>query len=262
MIIGSVAIKHWFPDFPRHPKDLDVIVKDKNDKLDVITNLQVEKLENPVLLKYYEEFPNQITHAYPDVLYTLKISHSFWALQNNSWEKHMWDIQWLKDKGCQLIKPLFYDLYKYWNEVHGKNKRSNLEMTSDKFFDNALDYHVDHDYLHELLIKHPFFGGQEKPTYFYILKDNAEVDVDENKFNLLTEQQKFNLVIEEVMVMSVERYSKLYYKHAFSKMLKKFIIGHAPIWEAIWIIENYKHILTNIPFNHIKFLEQNENNNN
>ncbi len=26
---------------------------------------------------------------------------------------------------------------------------------------------------------------------------------------------------------------------AYSRMLKKFIISHAPLWEAIWILENY-----------------------
>lgn len=25
MVIGSTAIKYWFPDFPREPKDIDII---------------------------------------------------------------------------------------------------------------------------------------------------------------------------------------------------------------------------------------------
>lgn len=74
------------------------------------------------------------------------------------------------------------------------------------------------------------------------------------KFNQLTEKEKFNLVTEEVMVMALERYGNLYYKKAFNRMLKKFIISHAPIWEAIWIVQNHKELLTNIPFNFIEFL--------
>ena len=254
MIIGSQAIKHHFPDFPRQPKDLDVIKENKMD--DISVDVKVEKLSNPILIEYYKDKGYIPKYIEPNELYTLKISHSFWALENNSWEKHMWDIQWLKDKGCQLIKPLFDKLYPFWNEMHGKNKRSNLNMSADKFFDNAVNYPVEHDLLHEYLIKHPFFGGQEKPTYFYILKEGAEVDVDENKFNKLTEQQKFNLVFEEVAVMSLERFSKLYYKQAYNTMLKKFIIGHAPLWEALWIIQNHKLLATTIPFNHIEYLKQ------
>ena len=29
MVIGSTSIKHWFPDFPREPKDLDIIYTTK-----------------------------------------------------------------------------------------------------------------------------------------------------------------------------------------------------------------------------------------
>lgn len=100
------------------------------------------------------------------------------------------------------------------------------------------------------------YDVQESPMYKKVLKDGAEVDVCENKFNSLSFNEKFNLVIEEVMVMALERYGDIYYKSAFNRMLKKFILNHAPIWESIWIIENHKYILTNIPFNFIEFLNQ------
>lgn len=250
MVIGSTAIKYWFPDFPREPKDIDIIKGSKfNDYFPI--DFKREYLDNPILLLYCND--GDFLHI--NLLYTLKISHVFWDLENKSWDKHMWDIQWLKEKGCQFVPYLFYKLYDYWNKVHGKNKRSNLDMSADKFFDNVITFPVEHDYLHELLVKHEYFEGNE-PTYKKILKDGAEVDVSEEKFNLLTEKQKFNLVIEEVMVMALERYSDLYYKAAFSKMLKKFIINHAPLWEAIWIIQNHKKLITEIPFDFILHLKQ------
>lgn len=248
MVIGSTATKHWFPDFPREPKDIDII---KNMYIKSYTSdKKIEWLENKVLENYFTKPIEVIT---PNELYTLKISHVFWDLENNSWDKHIWDIQFLKEKGCKIILPLFYKLYDYWNEVHGKNKRSVLNMSAEKFFDNVVNFPIEHDYLHTLLIQHPYFKGQELPTYTKILKDGAEVDVSEEKFNLLTEQEKFNLVFEEVAVMGIERYGEMYYKKGYNRMLKKFILNHAPVWEAIWIVMNHKE-LSNCPFDFLTFL--------
>lgn len=248
MIIGSKAILYHFPDFPRKPKDVDII---KNMYIEEhMSDLRVEWLENTVLQNW---FTKPIEVCTPNELYTLKISHCFWDLENGSWNKHIWDIQWLKEKGCKFIPELFYQLYNYWETIHGKNKRSNLNMSAEKFFDNVVNYPVEHDYLHELLVKHVYFEGNE-PTYKKILKNGADVDVSEEKFNKLTEKEKFNLVIEEIMVMALERYGNMYYKKAFRKMLKKFILSHCPIWEGIWIIQNHKQLITNIPFNFLEHL--------
>ena len=259
MIIGSTAIKHFYPDFPREPKDLDfVIFEDEKiptlDKSLNLNNLKIEFLVNDVLLDYCLT-KGIVIYCTPDILYTLKISHVFWDLENGSWDKHIWDIQWLKQKGCKFIPDLFYQLYDYWNIVHGKNKRSDLDMEADEFFDNAVNFPINHDYLHELLVNHPYFCG-EPPTYKKILKDGAQVDVSEEKYNSLTELEKFNLVFEEVAVMSFERFNKLHYKKAFGRMLKKFIISHAPLWESIWIIQNHKELLTNTPFDYFTHLKQ------
>jgi hypothetical protein len=107
-------------------------------------------------------------------------------------------------------------------------------MSSEDFFNNALKCEYNHDYLHTFL-KNP-------PTYTKVLKDGAEVDVSETKFNNLSFEEKCDLVKEEVMVMAFERYSKFYYRNAYAKMMKKFIISHAPMWEAIFIIENYMSV--------------------
>lgn len=248
MVIGSTATKHWFPDFNREPKDIDII---KNMYIKSYTSdKKIEWLENKVLENYFTKPIEVIT---PNELYTLKISHCLWDLDNGSWLKHMWDVQWLKEKGCKFIPELFYQLYSYWETVHGKRKTSNLNMSAEKFFDNVVGFPVEHDYLHTLLIQHPYFKGQELPTYTKILKDGAEVDVSEEKFNLLTEQEKFNLVFEEVAVMGIERYGEMYYKKGYNRMLKKFILNHAPVWEAIWIVMNHKE-LSNCPFDFLTFL--------
>ena len=217
LIIGSTALKHWFPDFPRKPKDLDVI----GEKF--VSEEKIEFLKNPVLFNYcsYRGFVK------PNDLYTLKMSHAVgW---NINWDKHVFDIQFLKRKGCTIDKELFILLYDYWNTLHGINKRSDLNMSSKDFFDNALKLEHSHDFLHTLINK--------IPTFTKVLK--GEVEVCEDKFNSLSKDDKCNLVVEEVMIMAFERYKDLGFQQAYSIMLRKFIISHAPIWEAIFILENY-----------------------
>lgn len=232
LLIGSSAIKYHFPDFPREPKDTDYAVTEHT-----FNTKGIEYLYNPII-------GNLDGIATPNILYTLKISHVIgWDIK---WEKHMFDTQFLKSKGAKLNLNLFHNLYSFWNEHHSQNKRSDLNMTADEFFDNAVTCIYDHDFLHTLL--NPY------PTFKHVLKDGAEVDVDENKFNTLTFEQKCDLVTEEVMVMAYERFYKMKWMHAYSKMLKKFILNHAPLWEAIFIIENFK-TLHKPKFNYFKKIE-------
>lgn len=233
LLIGSSAIKHRFPDFHREPKDLDYATPNTVN----VNKPGVEYLHNPVI-------GNMDGVATPDVLYTLKMSHVIgWEV---NWDKHMFDIQFLKSKGCRTDLQLFYKLYDFWTAVHGANRRSDLNMSAEKFFDNAVQCEYDHDWLHTLL--NPY------PTFNKVLKDGAEVDVSRDKFESLSYQEKCDLVTEEVMVMAFERYQKDGFQHAYSKMLKKFIISHAPIWEAIFIIENYKN-LHKPAFNYFKTIQ-------
>lgn len=259
MIVGSTAAKYWFDDFPREPKDFDLIINQINiSKQSLRTHKKVEELENPVLLDWFKtNFGTVPYYCTPSELYTLKISHLFWDLPNNSWDKHIYDVAFLKEKGCMFIPELFWKLFNYWETIHGKRKSSNLDMSADDFFNNRISYHTPHDKLHELLVTHPYFNGSE-PTYKKILKDGAEVDVCMKKFEALTELEKFNVVFEEVAVMSMENRfpNKLYWKAKYSRMLKKFIISHCKVEEGIWIIQNHKNLLCNIPFNFHSFINE------
>lgn len=235
ILIGSKRLKQLYPEFNREPKDEDWVVGDNSLK----GSKAVEFLYNPVLIKYCED--NNLKEVNGDILYTLKLSHTVgWRLENNSWDKHVWDITFLKDQGCNIIWSLFYDLHKFWESIHGVNKRSDLDMSAEEFFDNALENGHKHDYYHTLL--NPI------PTYLKVLEDGHEVLVSEKKFNNLSFEDKCNLVYEEVMCMSAERYKGLGYRFRYGRMLNKFILNHAPLWEAIFILENYK-ILSRAPYN-------------
>lgn len=256
MVIGSTALKKHFSDLNRVPKDVDYINEGYQFPLTSIFHFKdkkIEKLDNPVLIEYYKgkgEIPPFIGK---DELYTLKISHSFWNLENGSWRKHIWDINFMKNKGCKFIKPLFDDLFNYWSELHGPRKSSDLDMSAADFFNNAITFPVGHDRIHELLIEHPYFEGQSQPTYAMILKEGAEVDVCMDKFEKLTEKQKFNVTFEEVANMALERNFHSDYRVSYDRMLKKFITSHCKIEQGIWIIQNHRELLK-IPFNYVEFL--------
>lgn len=216
ILIGSTAIKHWFPDFRRVPNDVDYIVSDYRENEN-----GVEYHINGIL----KDYPEDILSA--NDLLTLKVSHLFWDIR---WDKHMFDAQFMIKKGCTIDRVLFDQLYTYWQTIHGPNKRSDLAIRADDFFNNALKKY-DHDYLHTLL--NPI------PTYTKVLKDGAEVEPDEVKFQALSHDDKLALLREEVYVMAYERLAGRTYTAAYTWMLKKFIMNHAPIWEALWIIENF-----------------------
>lgn len=227
ILFGSSAIKYWFSDFKREPKDEDYIVKDKSLYK---SNRNIEYHELPTIFNNYDSCILK-----PDDLATLKASHLCWDI---NWRKHMFDLQFLLDKGCRIKPKLFFDLYNFWNVYHTKNKRSDLTMPKEEFFKNAINYDVlEHDKTH--LILNPV------PIYTLVLKDGKDVELDENKFHNLTYNQKIMFVQEECMVMAWERYRNydLHYKSMYDKMLTKFIMKHCPLFALIFTLENYKEIL-------------------
>jgi hypothetical protein len=247
LIIGSSAIKHHFPHFHREPKDIDYAVSvDRNIKGYKHNGKQVEYLYNPIIFNHVEETTQDgIQYATPSQLLTLKMSHISW---NVNFKKHMFDIQFLLDNGAVYDKNLYDDLYNYWLKIkgrEGKYRRSNLTLSSEEFFDNGID--TDHDNLHTLIT--------DVPMYTKILKDGCEVEPCEHKFNSLSVNDRIKVIEEEVMVMAYERFSDKQYRVAYEMMLEKFVTGHAPIWQLLFIIENYKKI--RVPsFNYFKKIEE------
>ncbi len=242
LIIGSSAIKHFFPDYHKEPHDIDYAVDVENVKSQVIDGKRVEYLFNPIIFKYTTS--NQI-YASPEQILTLKMSHISW---NVNFKKHMFDIQFLLDKGVKYNKEMYEELFNYWTEVKGrkgKYRRSDLTLNSENFFDNGIN--SDHDYLHTLIA--PI------PAYIQILKDGCEVEPDEQKFFSIPYTEQIRVIEEEVMVMSYERFRDKQYRVGYEMMLELYVTGHAPIWQLMFIIENYK-TLRKPSFNYYKKIEQ------
>ncbi len=223
--IGSSAIKHYFPDFNREPKDIDFAVYKKDGLRQPSDSLKkVEYLENPIILKYQKE-----GYCNPDLLLTLKLSHMFW---DNMWDKHMFDIQFLFKKGCRYNLNILNELRELWDEVLPKVRRSKLEQTKEDFFTNAVNEDVDqHDILHTYINPIPMFT--------LLLKDGSEVELDENKWDEMSFENKLEVVREETYVMAWERYKDIDYRLAFKIQLKQNIQKHFPQYIALFAIENY-----------------------
>jgi len=237
LIIGSESLKHWFPkDYPREPKDLDIVVQSTKG---LINTKEIEYFENPVILKYQSS-----GYIEPSLLLTLKMSHMFWDFR---WKKHMYDIQFLLDKGFKYNESILDELIEYWEDTKPKVRRSNLEMNAEDFFSNAINKDEgEHDFLHTLI--------NPVPMYTRLLKDNCEVELDINKWNALSFCEKCDVVFEETAVMGYERYKQKYYKAAYEIQLNDNIIKHFPRYIAIFAILNYKKVITP-KFNFIKTIK-------
>ncbi len=236
ILIGSCALKEMYPDFPREPKDVDFAV-DKERKASM---KDIEYLYNPILCYWIGD-----GDINGDELLTLKVSHLFW---DRDWNKHLFDCQFLLGKGHVIIEELLNKLITFWEDYLPKIRRSNLALTKEDFFNNAVneDTHQ-HDHLHTLL--------NPVPMYTKLLKEGSEVELNNTKWFSLSFEEKKSVVFEETAVMAYERYKNIDYRSAFIKQLKDNIIKHFPRYIAIWAIINYKQIyLTKI--NYIQIIKE------
>jgi hypothetical protein len=194
-LIGSRAIKHWFPDF-REPKgDWDYQSADVFNEIPEYEAIGVTR---------YDLFSDTRLGAWswgpiatPDELYTMKISHGYWDI-NGTWDKHAADIVFLQRKGAKCIPALHDILLEIWQDRYKANKIS-LNKTADEFFND----HVQKKYVHDTV--HESVAYRDRPWYVDILKDGSEVLVDNSKFWGLPLEDKLQLVREELYVIALER---------------------------------------------------------
>lgn len=243
-IIGSTAIKQFYPDFPRDPKDLDIACASQ-ETIDFFSKYHklpnVEYLLNPILFNRYMGGA-----VHPSAILTLKMSHMFWDI---NWSKHMFDIQFLLKKGVTHNPRFLHEMVEYWMGTKDKIRRSELATSKEDFFTNNVNEDVDeHDFLHTLINPVPMFTR--------LLKDGAEVELDEDKWEDLSFEDKLEVCREETMVMAYERYCHkgVHRIPAFRKQLKDNIIKHFPRYIAVFAILNYPE-LENPMFNYYKKIE-------
>lgn len=228
LIIGSTAayIQGYLD---RLPDDLDALSDEPPDGKD-------DFFWDTALADWIPDGTDRL--ATLDELYTIKLSHSYWELQNNSWRKHMHDLVILRDAGATVIQPLHDLLYGVWERKHGK-KRVDLTQESDEFFSDAVRRRYDHDSLHRSV------AYSERPLYEEVLKAGASVQMDMKKVWAMPFDLQIKLFREEVYVTALERiiipsdYTESP-RAAYAWALRRTITSLTKGKSAQFMSENYK----------------------
>jgi hypothetical protein len=243
ILIGSNALKYWFPD-ARESNDYDYIsdsAKDGNFHFIGFDGMKFEYYWLPtfeILYSDYKEYIDEIGCesyvARPELLYTLKLSHAFF---NVHWEKTMHDICFFQERNIQYIPNLLEILYKEFEKLHGK-KKAYLAKSNDDFFNDNVNRMYVHDDLHLAVA----YG--ERPLYESIKKDLSKAAVSVALFLQLPRESQLQLCREEIYVTALERFliprdfrmSKL---AAYRAAAKQLVTSMSSGWFPRFIILNW-----------------------
>lgn len=237
ILIGSQALLHHGIHLKKNPKDTDYFTTTKEER-DVLhdPSMGIEAFHHPLI----KDYPWEKEVATIDELYTIKVSHSYWALRNGTWDKHIYHMILLKNHGAKLIPELHDLLYKVWAEVHGP-KRANLEQSPEDFFNKNVSRTYEHDSIHASVAYY------DEPLFNRILRDNHEVAVDKSKFDALPLEMRLQLVREEVYATALER-KIIPSDYTFNRMsaylwaLKMTITSFTKGWFPLFILENFREL--------------------
>lgn len=247
MIFGSTAIKHYYPEF-RKPSDLDVMCRvpyaNKNMQF-----IWADTFEEIITLSKNK------TYLDPELILTIKASHANW---NQKWEKTMYDILFLKNKGCSINVKLYKKLVKDWRKTLGHESSPLKGKTNDTFFEDAVIRKYIHDDIHKAVA---FYS---EPLYERIKPDPDKVSCSEKLFNKLSFDDKLKLAQEEIFVTAIERFlipTDMSKGVAYQKSLKKFITTMSSNWMSLFLIDNYKHLTyNNVKVDYYAKFKENERN--
>lgn len=234
-VIGSNALRHHFPDFPREPKDLDLLSDVPKETLEkLFLKPRVDAFWHEGMDKFFSD-----GIATPEQLYTLKVSHAFWDI-HGTWNKHMSDILYLQKQSVEFDRDLYDFLFPIHKEMHGR-KRTSLAKNKMDFFGDAVVRKYDHDSLHDSVA----YG--DEPMYTRILKDGEEVMVDSSKFWAMSLDDKFKTIREEVYATALERWVvpsdyRISPRMAYAMAMKKSITSLFKGEWALFIVLNYSEL--------------------
>ena len=134
-----------------------------------------------------------------DALYSLKMSHRY--LKNSPhFIKTMRDIRSMRGLGANVSEKYKEWLVKREKETYHYKHPKLDSMSKDNFFiKNDSFYQYDHDDIHCAI------ALDKTPAYRNYMVDDAEVQCDRNNFFDLPESTRINGVLEEALVLALER---------------------------------------------------------
>lgn len=227
LVVGSHALNRLIPGI-RDPKDIDTFSDNPDPEWD----------------NYWDDSFDWFTgfrFATLDELYTIKCSHAYWDLPNNSWDKHMYDVVELKRAGATLDTDLHDRLYSVWKNDHG-HKRVNLNQSKDAFFTDAVTRIYDHDSIHYSVA----YG--DRPLYESVIPQGEEIAMDMAAIKALDHDTCVRLYREEVYATALERWVipsgyRISPRKAYAWALKKTIVSLTKGWSARFIVDNYEEFM-------------------
>lgn len=231
LIIGSVAMYHWFKD-ARQPKDIDLLSSVVNKQLPVLDS-QWHDVAQKII-----QSSNDKVFADPNILYTLKVSHAQWDI---NWEKTLYDVVFLKQKGCSLLPDIHAELVSLWETIHGK-KSVKMNESVDEFFKKYVVRKFNHEKVHESVAYY------NTPMHERIRPDLSNVWCSSDMFFKLPLEMQHATGKEELLVTAIERFNltskstKTQCLVALQKAYKLLCTSMTKGWFALFLIENYKEI--------------------
>jgi hypothetical protein len=225
LVVGSHALVRHVPGI-RVPRDVDTFSDHPEPEWDNYWN------------PGFGDWLSGFRVASLDELYTIKVSHAYWQLPNNSWEKHMYDTVRLKQVGARLDPDLHAMLYSVWEKDHGR-KIVNLQQDKSDFFSDAVRRIYDHDSIHYSVA----YG--DRPIYEDVFVQDANIAMDMSAIKAMPFDMQVRLYREEIYATALERWvipsgyrisPRLAYHWAAAKTITSLTKG----WSATFLVDNYE----------------------
>jgi hypothetical protein len=203
----NITKTYFLPEFNKH-----IVEGDTNLEFEIITPGSSNELLNNIVVNSTDTIETQFG-LIPNLntLFTIKSSHKFKKFNNSAagFYKTALDYHMMKNAGA-TITPELIDFHALRQKETLNYKHPSLAQSKDNFFkDEAISYVYDHDTIHEAV------KIGEHPAYTYYLKDNEEVSCDMKKFFACSEHIRMCGVLEETMVLALER-SQIPFKDLWS----------------------------------------------
>jgi hypothetical protein len=186
-------------------------------------------------------------YAREEVIFTMKMTHRF--KRSPHFEKTRTDIFALQAEGYTKV-PLALEEWAKKREKESLKPSPKLNQPKEGFFADHVRSVYDHDSIHEAM------ATWDEPVFRLFQKDGAEVMVDREKWDRLTDAKKVYSVVEETMVIALERHQipndfAPDPRESFRKALQHVCTSLSSGWWREYAWQNYDRVLELMPADYV-----------
>lgn len=271
ILIGSRALKYWYPDLQlREGADWDIIDSasyysrgDFRVEVHPERHLNNERVFD--FMKYddsgsldgpgWVELPDgrEVSVAPLNVLAAIKRSH-LW--RDYQWDKHITHYnKYLRQHLDDSVQDFLKERTKLTKEAYPQGNPS-LNQSNEDFFDDAVAKVYDHDFIHELAAYY------DQPLYTRLKRDDSKAWCEKDLWEALSLEDKQKCVAEECYVIATERFLvrnnwNYSYKGAYLTALKKVCTTLTSGWFRDFAIDNHPEIMALFDANKLNSIKEN-----